>query len=216
MYEPPHFKETRADVLHGLIRAHPLGMLISNGPDGPEANAIPFLLDATVSPNGRLRAHMAKANPQWKLIGENPSSPVLVVFQGTDAYVTPSWYETKRETGKVVPTWNYAIVQVRGTARVIDDQDWLAQQIADLTASQEGPRAAPWAVTDAPAPFIQSQIKGIIGLEVEITEIHGKWKVSQNRPVADRVGVAQGLESETANSSDMVRLVRSYGGLDNN
>ena len=215
MYEPPHFKETRADVLHGLIRAYPLGMLISNGPEGPEANAIPFLLDATVSPNGRLRAHMAKANPQWKLIGENPASPVLVVFQGTDAYVTPSWYETKRETGKVVPTWNYAIVQVRGTARVIDDQDWLAQQIADLTASQEGPRAAPWAVTDAPAPFIQSQIKGIIGLEVEITEIHGKWKVSQNRPVADRVGVAQGLESETANSSDMVRLVRSYGGLNN-
>ncbi|QKD04182.1 FMN-binding negative transcriptional regulator [Mesorhizobium loti] len=216
MYEPPHFKETRADVLHGLIRAYPLGMLISNGPDGPEANAIPFLLDAAVSANGRLRAHMAKANPQWKLIAENPSSPVLVVFQGTDAYVTPSWYETKRETGKVVPTWNYAIVQVRGTAKVIDDQDWLAQQIADLTASQEGPRAAPWAVTDAPAPFIQSQIKGIIGLEIEISEIHGKWKVSQNRPVADRAGVAQGLESETANSSDMVRLVRSYGGLDGN
>jgi transcriptional regulator len=216
MYEPPHFQETRPDVLHGLIRAYPLGMLISNGPYGPEANAIPFLLDAAVSANGRLRAHMAKANPQWKLIAENPSSPVLVVFQGTDAYVTPSWYETKRETGKVVPTWNYAIVQVRGTAKVIDDQEWLAQQIADLTISQEGPRAAPWAVTDAPAPFIQSQIKGIIGLEIEISEIHGKWKVSQNRPVADRVGVAQGLESETANSSDMVRLVRSYGGLDNN
>ncbi|WP_027057212.1 FMN-binding negative transcriptional regulator [Mesorhizobium loti] len=216
MYEPPHFKETRVEILHGLIRAHPLGMLISNGPDGPEANAIPFLLDGAVSANGRLRAHMAKANPQWKLIAENPSSPVLVVFQGTDAYVTPSWYETKRETGKVVPTWNYAIVQVRGTAKVIDDQDWLAQQIADLTVSQEGPREAPWAVTDAPAPFIQSQIKGIIGLEIEITEIHGKWKVSQNRPVADRAGVAQGLESETANSSDMVRLVRSYGGLDSN
>ena len=216
MYEPPHFQETRPDVLHGLIRSHPLGTLISNGPDGPVADAIPFLLDAGASPNGRLRAHLAKANPHWKLIAENPSSPVLIVFQGTDAYVTPSWYETKRETGKVVPTWNYAIVQVRGTAKVIDDQDWLAQQIADLTVSQEGPREAPWAVTDAPPPFIQSQIKGIIGLEIEISEIHGKWKVSQNRPVADRVGVAQGLESETANSSDMVRLVRSYGGLDSN
>ncbi|TPM54306.1 FMN-binding negative transcriptional regulator [Mesorhizobium sp. B2-2-4] len=213
MYQPPHFQETRPDVLHGLIRAHPLGLLVSSGPEGPVADAIPFLIDADVGPNGRLRAHLARANPQWRLIADNPASTVLIVFQGTDAYVTPSWYETKRETGKVVPTWNYAIVQVRGTAKVIDDQDWLARQIADLTASQEGTREAPWAVTDAPAPFIQSQIKGIIGLEIEIAEIHGKWKVSQNRPVADRAGVAHGLESETANSSDMVNLVRSYGGL---
>ncbi|WP_322418941.1 FMN-binding negative transcriptional regulator [Mesorhizobium huakuii] len=216
MYEPPHFQETRPDVLHGLIRTHPLGMLISNGPDGPVANAIPFLLDAAAAPNGRLRAHLAKANPHWRLIANNPASPVLIVFQGADAYVTPSWYETKRETGKVVPTWNYAIVQVRGTAKVIDDQEWLARQIGDLTASQEGTREAPWAVADAPPPFIQSQIKGIIGLEIEISEIHGKWKVSQNRPVADRAGVAQGLESEVANASDMARLVRSYGGLDGN
>ncbi|TPJ56978.1 MULTISPECIES: FMN-binding negative transcriptional regulator [unclassified Mesorhizobium] len=213
MYQPPHFQETRPEVLHGLIRAHPLGLLVSSGPEGPVADAIPFLIDADVGPNGRLRAHLAKANPQWRLIADNPASTVLIVFQGTDAYVTPSWYETKRETGKVVPTWNYAIVQVRGIAKVIDDQDWLARQIADLTASQEGTREAPWAITDAPAPFIQSQIKGIIGLEIEIAEIHGKWKVSQNRPVADRAGVAHGLESETANSSDMVNLVRSYGGL---
>ncbi|MBZ9898598.1 FMN-binding negative transcriptional regulator [Mesorhizobium sp. BR1-1-6] len=213
MYQPPHFQETRPDVLHGLIRAHPLGLLVSSGPEGPVADAIPFLIDADVGPNGRLRAHLARANPQWRLIADNPASTVLIVFQGSDAYVTPSWYETKRETGKVVPTWNYAIVQVRGIAKVIDDQDWLARQIADLTASQEGTREAPWAVTDAPAPFIQSQIKGIIGLEIEIAEIHGKWKVSQNRPVADRAGVAHGLESETANSSDMVNLVRSYGGL---
>jgi len=113
-----------------------------------------------------------------------------------------------------VPTWNYAIVQVRGTVRVIEDQDWLAQQISDLTVSQEGAREAPWAVTDAPATFIQSQIKGIVGLEIEITDMQGKWKVSQNRPIADRSGVADGLESE-ANSTDMIRLVRSYGGLDN-
>ncbi|MER8397323.1 FMN-binding negative transcriptional regulator [Mesorhizobium sp. M0306] len=214
MYQPPHFQETRQDVLHGLIRAHPLGLLVSNGTEGPVANAIPFLLDAGVPPNGRLRAHLAKANPQWRLLADNPLAPVLVVFQGADAYVTPSWYETKRETGKVVPTWNYAIVQVRGIVTVIEDQDWLAEQISDLTMSQEGSRSAPWAVTDAPAPFIQSQIKGIVGLEIAITEISGKWKVSQNRPAADRVGVAEGLESETANSADMVQLVRSYGGLD--
>lgn len=220
MYQPPHFQETRPDVLHGRIRAHPLGLLVSNGTEGPVANAIPFLLDAPsllnadVPPNGRLRTHLAKANPQWRLLADNPLAPVLVVFQGADAYVTPSWYETKRETGKVVPTWNYAIVQVRGIVTVIEDQDWLAEQISDLTMSQEGNRSAPWAVTDAPAPFIQSQIKGIVGLEIEITEISGKWKVSQNRPAADRVGVAEGLESETADSADMVRLVRSYGGLD--
>lgn len=219
MYQPPHFQETRQDVLHGLIRAHPLGLLISNGAEGPVANAIPFLLDAEV-PNGRLRAHLAKANPQWRLLADNPLSPVLVVFQGTDAYVTPSWYETKRETGKVVPTWNYAIVQVRGMVRVIEDRGWLAQQISDLTVSQEGAREAPWAVTDAPPTFIQSQIKGIVGLEIEITDISGKWKVSQNRPTADRVGVAEGLESEGpstgegSTASDMARMVRSWGGLD--
>lgn len=216
MYQPPHFQETRQDILHGLVRAHPLGLLISNGAEGPVANAIPFLLDADIGPKGRLRAHLAKANPQWRLLAENPASPVLVVFQGADAYVTPSWYETKRETGKVVPTWNYAIVQVRGTVKVIDDQAWIAQQIAELTASQEGSREAPWAVTDAPASFIQSQIKGIIGLEIEITDISGKWKVSQNRPVADRVGVAEGLESEapSASAPDMAELVRSYGGIE--
>jgi transcriptional regulator len=214
MYQPPHFIETRQDVLHGLIRAHPLGLLISNGQDGPIANAIPFLLDADVGPNGKLRAHLAKANPQWRLLADNPTSPVLVVFQGADAYVTPSWYETKRETGKVVPTWNYAIVQVRGMVRVIDDAQWIAQQISDLTLSQEGAREAPWAVTDAPPTYIQSQIKGIIGLEIEIAEISGKWKVSQNRPVADRVGVAEGLEKEAAGAPDMAGLVRSYGGLE--
>lgn len=214
MYQPPHFVETRQDVLHGLIRSHPLGLLISNGQDGPVANAIPFLLDAEAGPNGKLRAHLAKANPQWRLLADNPASPVLVVFQGPDAYVTPSWYETKRETGKVVPTWNYAIVQVRGMVRVIDDAQWIAQQISDLTLSQEGAREAPWAVTDAPPSFVQSQIKGIIGLEIEIAEISGKWKVSQNRPVADRVGVAEGLEKEAAGAPDMARLVRSYGGLE--
>jgi len=214
MYQPPHFVETRQDVLHGLIRSHPLGLLISNGQDGPIANAIPFLLDTEAGPNGKLRAHLAKANPQWRLLADNPASPVLVVFQGADAYVTPSWYETKRETGKVVPTWNYAIVQVRGMVRVIDDAQWIAQQISDLTLSQEGARETPWAVTDAPPSYIQSQIKGIIGLEIEIAEISGKWKVSQNRPVADRVGVAEGLEKEAAGAPDMAGLVRSYGGLE--
>ena len=137
MYQPPHFVETDIDVLHALIRAHPLGLLISASDDGPVANPLPFLLDADVAPHGRLRVHLARANPQWRLLADNPQTPVLVVFQGADSYVTPSWYETKRETGKVVPTWNYAIVQVRGRARVIEDKDWLAGQIAELTATHE-------------------------------------------------------------------------------
>lgn len=216
MYQPPHFQETRQEILHGLIRSHPLGLLVSNGSEGPVANAIPFLLDAEAGPKGRLRAHLAKANPQWRLLADSPTSPVLVVFQGADAYVTPSWYETKRETGKVVPTWNYAIVQVRGMVRVIEDADWIARQITDLTMSQEGSRETPWAVTDAPPAFIQSQIKGIVGLEIEITDISGKWKVSQNRPVADRVGVAEGLKGEVQNAGapDMASMVRAWGGIE--
>jgi transcriptional regulator len=212
MYQPPHFVETRPDVLHALIRAHPLGLLVSNGTNGPIANPVPFLLDADAGSHGRLRAHLAKANPQWRSISENTEMPVLVVFQGTDSYVTPSWYETKRETGKVVPTWNYAVVQVRGRARIVDDKEWLAGQIAELTATHEAPRAEPWQVTDAPAPFIEAQIKGIIGLEIDITEISGKWKVSQNRPVADRVGVANGLEA-SGSAAEMAHLVRQFGNL---
>lgn len=216
MYQPPHFNETRLEVLHALIRAHPLGLLISNSAEGPVADPIPFLLDADAGTRGRLRAHLARANPHWRLIAENPSAKVLIVFQGSDAYVTPSWYETKRQTGKVVPTWNYATVQVRGTARIRDDSTWLARQIADLTGQQEHGRGEQaWAVSDAPPEFIQAQIKGIIGLEIAVEDITGKWKVSQNRPVADREGVATGLDHETApRSPDMATLVRLYGGLE--
>jgi transcriptional regulator len=215
MYEPPHFRETRAEVLHELIRAHPLGLLVCNGPGGPVANAVPFLIDPEPAPHGRLRAHVAKANQQWRMLAEAPDTPVLVVFQGVDAYITPSWYETKRETGKVVPTWNYVMVQVRGRARVMAERDWLHGQITELTTAHEGSRAGPWLVTDAPEPFVEAQIKGIIGIEIDISEIHGKWKVSQNRPVPDRVGVAQGLrEHHDEGSAKMAELVREFGGLD--
>ncbi|MHA6643327.1 FMN-binding negative transcriptional regulator [Mesorhizobium sp. A623] len=216
MYQPPLFRETRPDVLHALIRAHPFGLLISSGQDGPTANPLPFVLDDAVEPHGRLRVHLARANPQWRVLADNPGTTVLVVFQGVDSYITPSWYETKRETGKVVPTWNYAMVQVRGTAHVIEDAAWLAQQIGDLTGLHENKRQEPWAVSDAPDAYIQSQIKGIVGIEIDIVEISGKWKVSQNRPVADRAGVAAGLDAETkaADAREMAGLVRNYGGLD--
>lgn len=208
MYQPPHHTEDRIEVMHALIGAHPLGLLISVGPDGPTANALPFLLDADIGGKGLLRAHLAWANNQWREIASNPDKPVLIVFQGPDVYVSPSMYATKRETGKVVPTWNYVMVQARGMARVIDDRDWIANQISDLTHSHEqGSLPEEWKVTDAPAPFIKAQIKGIIGLEIEITDLKGKWKVSQNRPLADRAGVVEGL---TKSAPEMAELVRRY------
>ena len=213
MYQPPHHREERPDVLHGLIRAHPLGMVISVSPDGePEANVIPLLLDETRGDKGFLKGHLARANPQWKMLAEN--GRVLIVFQGPDTYITPSWYQTKIDTGKVVPTWNYAIVQVRGNVTVHEDGEWLGEQVRQLTRSHEDAREKPWAVDDAPEAFIASQLKGIVGIDIEITAIEGKWKVSQNRPVADRVGVVKGLETEDAVAAPaMAELVKTFGGL---
>jgi transcriptional regulator len=215
MYQPPHHAETRVEVMHALIRAHPLGLLVSNGTDGPIANPLPFLLDADIGPHGRLRAHLSKANQQWRQVAERPDEPVLVVFQGVNTYITPSWYATKRETGKVVPTWNYAIVQARGRARIVDDRDWLAGQINELTGTHEADRDQPWHVADAPEPFIEAQIKGIIGIEIDIASLEGKWKVSQNRPAADRAGVVEGLGELPGKpgAAEMAELVRRFGGL---
>jgi transcriptional regulator len=206
MYRPPLFREDRLPELHGLIRAHPLGLLVSAGEEGPVANPVPWVLDDAASPLGTLRAHLARANPQWRSLAAGQS--VLVVFQGPERYVTPSWYATKRETGKVVPTWNYAMVQARGPARVVEDAGWLARNVAALTAAQESARPEPWAVADAPPAFVEAQLKGIVGIEIEIAAIEGKWKVSQNRPEADRVGVVAGLEADGDEASlAMARLV---------
>lgn len=208
MYQPPHFREEDLSVQHALIRAHPLGLLVTAGASGLVANPVPFHLDAEASEKGTLRLHLARANGQWKDIRDG--APVLAVFQGADSYITPSWYQTKRETGKVVPTWNYAIVQARGTARVVEDAAWLLAQINAITSQHEENRAAPWAVGDAPEDFIRAQLKGIVGIEIEIAGIEGKWKVSQNRPAADREGVAEGL-AQTPDHADMAELVQRYG-----
>ena len=210
MYQPPHFREDRLDVQHGLIRAHPLGMLVTNGSAGLVANPLPFVLDASASSLGTLKAHLSRANGQWRDVASGQEA--LAIFQGVDAYVTPSWYETKRETGKVVPTWNYAIVQAYGRPRIVEDPDWLMRQIGELTAAQEAAQPEPWAVDDAPASFIAAQLKGIVGIEIEITRIEGKWKVSQNRPEADRRGVAEGLRALEGDASGaMAELVDAKG-----
>ncbi|WP_336490901.1 FMN-binding negative transcriptional regulator [Methylobacterium nigriterrae] len=210
MYLPPHFREDDVAAQHALIRARPLGLLISAGAGGLMANPVPFLIDADGAGLGTLRAHLARANPQWRDL--DGLSECLVVFQGPDAYVTPSWYATKRETGKVVPTWNYAAVQARGRPRVVEDAAWLARQIDDLTRLQEGRRPEPWAVADAPEPFLAAQLKGIVGIEIPISALAGKWKVSQNRPEADRAGVAAGLIREGGPGDPMARLVAAGGG----
>lgn len=191
MYQPPHHREDRLEVQHALIRSHPLGTLVTMTTTGLVANALPFILDASAGPYGTLKAHLARANAQWR--DYDPGVDALIIFQGVERYITPSWYATKAETGKVVPTWNYVMVQASGRMRVIEDRHWLRTQIGDLTAALEGGRAEPWAVSDAPPAFVEAQIKGIVGIEIPIARIEGKWKVSQNRPEGDRWGVVEGL-----------------------
>lgn len=213
MYQPALFREERLDVLHGAMRAHPFGLLVSVGPDGePVANAIPWLLDADAGDKGTLRGHLARANPHWKLLAGG--GRVLIVFQGPISYVTPSWYESKKEHGKVVPTWNYVMVQARGRVVVHEEADWLRGQVGALTERHEAGRTDPWAVSDAPDEFVAGQLRAIVGIEIVIESLEGKWKVSQNRPVADRVGVAAGLMADDpAGNAAMVGLVRACGGL---
>jgi transcriptional regulator len=209
MYQPPAFVEDRLPVLQELIRAHPLATLITAGPGGLIANFVPFIL-ADGGDKGTLRGHIAKANDQVEAL--RAGAETLVIFHGPEAYITPSWYASKKQHGRVVPTWNYVVVQARGTPRVIDDPAWLRAQIGALTTSQENRRAQPWSVADAPEAFIAGQIKAIIGVEIPIAGIEGKWKVSQNRPVADRQGVVTGLRDEGI-GEQMARLVAEWGGM---
>jgi transcriptional regulator len=210
MYTPTPFQETRPEVLRELMRRHPLAAVVTTTPDGLTANHVPLVFDPSSGVNGVLRGHVARANPVWRVVAGG--SPVLAIFQGPDHYVSPSWYPAKAAHGKVVPTWNYAIVQARGHARIIDDRDWLAEQINELTGTHEAGRTDPWHVSDAPEPFIEAQIKGIIGIEIDIVSLVGKWKVSQNRPGADREGVVRGLidERTDAASIEMAEIVREY------
>jgi transcriptional regulator len=193
MYLPPHFEEKRPEVLSELVRTHPLGLLITQSRSGElTANSVPFVLDPdTAGGPGVLRAHVARANPLWHDTREEV--PVLVVFQGPQAYISPSFYPSKAEHGKVVPTWNYVMVQARGTLHAVDDAPWLHAFVSRLTERHEAPRSQPWAISDAPDDYIATMVRAIVGLEIRLTALSGKWKVSQNRSAADRAGVARGL-----------------------
>ncbi|MFZ6646744.1 FMN-binding negative transcriptional regulator [Undibacterium sp. TJN25] len=212
MYLPAHFAEERLDVLHQLIHNHPLGTLVTLDAGGLNANHIPFEIAAPEpdAPYGVLRAHIARSNSLWKTASTDVDA--LVVFQGAQHYISPGWYEEKQISGKVVPTYNYATVHAHGPLRIIDDSAWLLALLQRLTNRHEAIQQAPWQVTDAPADYIDKMLGAIIGIEIPVTRLMGKWKVSQNRPQADRLKVTQGLaeldrRSPDSNAAGMARLV---------
>lgn len=215
MYAPRHFEETRPEVLHELVRTHPLGLLVTqDAGDELSANPVPFLLEHDAAGRAVLRAHVARANPVWQAARRDVDS--LVVFQGPQAYISPGWYATKAEHGKVVPTWNYVMVQARGRLQVHEDAPWLLSLVTRLTQRHEAALPRPWAVADAPADFIDGMLRAIVGIEIPLDALVGKWKVSQNRSSADREGVAAGLRDLDGPASDgasvnMSRLVQPGG-----
>lgn len=193
MYIPKHFEQPSIETMHELMRAYPLATLVTLSSGGLEANHIPLHLSDTPTPFGMLRGHVARANPLWRDFAKELE--VLAIFHGPDAYITPSWYATKQETGKVAPTWNYAVVHAYGTLRAIDDAGWVREHLETLTDHHEANLPKPWAVSDAPGEFIEETIKAIVGVEIVITRLSGKWKVSQNQPEQNQAGVIKGLAS---------------------
>lgn len=194
MYNPPHFKEDRVPFLQEAMRQAGLATLVTFGAEGLEASHIPMLLDPEPAPYGALQGHISIANAQWRQ--GDAAVPALAIFLGPDAYISPAWYETKQLTGKVVPTWNYVTIHAYGQVRFFRDADRLLDQVTKLTARREAGRPEPWAVNDAPAEFLTGMLKGIVGFELRIERLDGKWKMGQNRPAEDRAGAIAGLDRE--------------------
>ncbi|MDG4854648.1 MULTISPECIES: FMN-binding negative transcriptional regulator [unclassified Mesorhizobium] len=207
MYIPPAFRDDDRESLMATIRAARLATLVTATAEGPQATPLPLLLNESEGEHGTIYGHVAKANPQWRapVLGDG-----LAIFMGPDAYVTPAWYQTKQETGKVVPTWNYLAVHAYGPIDFFEDADRLLEIVTRLTNLHEGGRPSPWSVSDAPPDFIQAQLKGIVGLRMPITRLQGKRKMSQNRNAADRAGVATGLAaSDRPSDRDFAQLIPS-------
>jgi transcriptional regulator len=209
MYIPKHHEETDRAVLHELIKAHPLGTWVTLSDGELAANHIPFLLEPERGPNGTLVCHVARANPVWQKFSATQRS--IVSFQGADSYITPSWYPTKHSHGKAVPTWNYAVVHAHGTPRAIEDRAWLLSHVTRLTSTNEDSQAVRWEVSDAPSDYIARMLDMIVGIEIPIDTLIGKWKVSQNRPDADKLGVVAGLTARGGtNDAAMASLVNRF------
>lgn len=211
MYIQQQFEETRSEALDALIRSHPFATLVVQGESGLLVNHIPLLLCESAEGERVLRGHVARANPLWREITEGREA--VAVFQGPDSYVTPSWYASKKVDGKVVPTWNYAVVHVHGMPRAIEDAQWLIEHLKEMSDEQERGEAVPWTLSDAPAEYIERLLGAIVGIEIPVAKIIGKWKVSQNRPLADRLGVAAGLQERADDRSlAMAELVLQHAG----
>jgi len=211
MYNPAVFQEPRPEVLQELIAAHPLATLVSIGPEGLEATHLPLLFYPSGGEAGVLRGHLARGNPQWQRY--SPGTEALAIFSGPQHYVSPRWYPSKKEHGKVVPTWNYAVVHARGTLEFHSEPEWLLANVSALTESQERSSPEPWRASDAPPEFIQASLRAIIGVELNITKLEGKWKMSQNRGMADREGVVAGLGGlGSTGASEIAALVKKAMG----
>jgi transcriptional regulator len=206
LYLPAHFNESRTEVMHALMRAHPLCALVTQCRSGLIANHVPVQTLAEPAPLGSIRGHIARANPLWR--DYRAETQALAIFQGPQIYISPSFYPSKGKTGEVVPTWNYAVVHASGTLRFIQDTGWLRDFVAGLTATHEAPRALPWKVDDAPAPYIDKMLSLIVGFEFSIAALSGKWKVSQNRSQADQEGVMRNLQdADDADAHEMAALI---------
>lgn len=208
MYLPAHFEQRDIATLHALMQARPLATLVTQTPNGLNANHIPFVLSPDPPPFGTLRGHVARANPIWRDFSGDIEA--LAIFHGPNIYITPSWYATKPLTGKVVPTWNYVVAHAYGMLRVVEDSSWLRIQIEALTSHHEASFAKPWKVSDTPNDYLENMISHIVGIEIVITRLVGKWKVSQNQPAENRAGVVAGLETlGTPDAMLMAELVRA-------
>lgn len=191
MYLPAHFAETRPEELHRIIREHPLGMLVTPGEAGMDADHVPFEFDPEAGANGVLTAHVARANPLWQRCPTG--TQVMVVFRGAQAYISPSWYPSKHEAHRQVPTWNYEAVHVHGTLTVRDDERFVRGLVARLTRRHEATEPQPWKMGDAPPDYIDSMLRNIVGIEIAVTTMTGKSKLSQNKDERDRLGAADAL-----------------------
>jgi len=194
MYVPAHFDEPRTEVLHDLIRQHPFGMLVTHGANGLDANHIPFELNAEQGGMGMLTAHVARANSVWQDVANGEE--VLIVFRVADAYVSPNWYPSKHESHKQVPTWNYMVAHAYGRITIRDDERFVRGMVARLTRTHEASQPMPWKMTDSPKDFIDTMLKAIVGLEVEITRLVGKSKLSQNKEVGDIRSAGEALRTQ--------------------
>ncbi|WP_295959111.1 FMN-binding negative transcriptional regulator [Rhodoferax sp.] len=208
MYVSKHHQLTDCEAIFSLVESHPLGAWVCHAHEGLVANHIPFFLDRTRGPHGTLMGHVARANTVWRQLGSG--TPSVVMFQGTQSYISPGWYPGKAEHGQVVPTWNYVVAHAHGTARVMEDRDWLLGMLHRLTDSQEARQTSPWRVGDAPVDYIERMVRGIVGIEIPIDRLEGKLKASQDEDLQDRRGTVAGLQSNPSDASlTMAALVLS-------